>query len=61
MSMQPELSACYYIYDEDEKPEGWGGSDQGGWGEAMLQAIDYKTGKIKWSHKWEGSSAVPAS
>jgi alcohol dehydrogenase (cytochrome c) len=20
----------------------------------VLQAIDYKTGKIKWSHKWEG-------
>ena len=19
----------------------------------MLQAIDYKTGKVKWSHKWE--------
>jgi alcohol dehydrogenase (cytochrome c) len=22
----------------------------------MLQAIDYKTGKVKWSHKWEGGS-----
>ena len=21
----------------------------------MLQAIDYKTGKVKWSHKWEGN------
>jgi alcohol dehydrogenase (cytochrome c) len=21
----------------------------------MLQAVDYKTGKICWSHKWEGS------
>ena len=21
----------------------------------MLQAIDYKTGKIRWSHKWEGA------
>ena len=20
----------------------------------MLQAIDYKTGKVRWSHKWEG-------
>ena len=46
--------SIYYIFDEDEKPEGWGGNDQGGWGEAMLQAIDYKTGKIRWSHKWEG-------
>lgn len=45
--------SIYYIFDDDEKPEGWGGNDQGGWGESMLQAIDYKTGKIKWSHKWE--------
>lgn len=45
----------YYIYDESEKPEGWGGNDRGGWAEAMLEAIDYKTGKVRWSHKWEGT------
>ena len=22
--------------------------------ESMLQAIDYKTGKVRWTHKWEG-------
>ena len=22
----------------------------------MLQAIDYKTGKVRWSHKWEGGA-----
>lgn len=48
--------SIYYIFDVDDKPEGWGGNDQGGWSEAMLQAIDYKTGKIKWSHKWQGAS-----
>jgi alcohol dehydrogenase (cytochrome c) len=47
--------SVYYIYDESEKPEGWGGNDRGGWAESMLQAIDYKTGKIRWSHKWEGT------
>src|SRR3954453_11197778 len=46
--------SVYYIYDASEKPEGWGGNDRGGWGESMLQAIDYKTGKMRWSHKWEG-------
>jgi alcohol dehydrogenase (cytochrome c) len=45
--------SVYYIYDDDEKPEGWGGNDQGGWSESMLLAINYKTGKIRWSHKWE--------
>lgn len=47
--------SVYYIYDDDDKPEGWGGNDQGGWAESMLQAIDYKTGKIRWSHKWESA------
>ncbi len=45
----------YYIYDDEKKPEGWGGNDRGGWAESMVQAIDYRTGKIAWSHKWEGS------
>jgi alcohol dehydrogenase (cytochrome c) len=45
--------SIYYIFDDSNKPEGWGGNDQGGWAESMLQALDYKTGKIKWSHKWE--------
>ncbi|HEY1215115.1 MAG TPA: acido-empty-quinoprotein group A [Bryobacteraceae bacterium] len=44
----------YYIFDDTEKPEGWGGNDRGGSSKSMLQAIDYKTGKITWSHKWEG-------
>jgi len=47
--------SVWYLYDTDDKPEGWGGTDRGGWAEALLQAIDYKTGAIKWSHKWEGS------
>ena len=46
--------SVYYIYDPTENPQGWGGTDRGGWSEAMLQAIDYKTGKIRWTHKWEG-------
>jgi alcohol dehydrogenase (cytochrome c) len=46
--------SVYYLFDTDEKPEGWGGNDRGGWGEAMLEAIDYKTGNIRWSHKWQG-------
>ena len=45
----------YYIYDPGDKPEGWGGNDRGGWAESMLQALDYQTGKIRWSHKWETS------
>ena len=45
--------SVYYIYDPDDNPQGWGGTDRGGYSESMIQAIDYKTGKIKWTHKWE--------
>jgi alcohol dehydrogenase (cytochrome c) len=46
--------SIFYIYDPGENPQGWGGTDRGGWSESMLQAIDYKTGKVRWTHKWEG-------
>ena len=47
--------SVYYLYDDvDDKPEGWGGNDRSGLSEAMLQAIDYQTGKVRWSHKWPG-------
>jgi alcohol dehydrogenase (cytochrome c) len=36
------------------KPEdgtfGWAGADYGVWGSAVLEAIDYQDGKIKWQH-----------
>jgi len=46
--------SVWYLYDIDEKPEGWGGTDRGGWSESSLKAIDVKDGSIKWNHKWEG-------
>ena len=45
--------SVYYIYDTSDNPAGWGGSDRGGWSESMLQAIDYKTGTIRWTHPWD--------
>ncbi len=33
------------------KPEGWGGRDRNLWVNSVLQAIDYQTGKIRWSHE----------
>jgi acido-empty-quinoprotein group A len=41
------------------KPEGWGGRDRNLWGNSVLQAIDYQTGKIRWSHELgEGSDVA---
>jgi alcohol dehydrogenase (cytochrome c) len=48
--------SVYYIYDPDDNPQGWGGTDRGGYSESMTQAIDHKTGKVRWSHKWEGGN-----
>lgn len=30
---------------------GWAGADYGLWSKSVLEAIDYQTGKIKWSHE----------
>lgn len=30
---------------------GWAGADYGLWSKAVLEAIDYQTGKIRWSHE----------
>jgi alcohol dehydrogenase (cytochrome c) len=47
--------SVYYLYDTSDKPEGWAGNDRGGWSQSTLRAIDYKTGKVKWGHTWEGT------
>ena len=30
---------------------GWAGADYGIWGKGVIEAIDYQTGKIRWSHE----------
>jgi alcohol dehydrogenase (cytochrome c) len=30
---------------------GWAGADYGLWGNGVLEAIDYQTGKIRWKHE----------
>ncbi len=43
------------------KAEGWGGRDRNLYSDSTIQAIDYKTGKIRWSHEigpGEGSAGI---
>jgi alcohol dehydrogenase (cytochrome c) len=47
-----EAFAVYWLTDVDQKPEGWGGRNEQVWSQNLLQAIDYKTGKIAWSHRY---------
>lgn len=42
--------SVYYIYDPSDNPMGWGGTDRGGYSEqGTVTAIDYRTGKVRWS------------
>jgi len=47
--------SVWYIYDPSDNPQGWGGTDRGGYSESMIQALDYRTGQVRWSHRWEGN------
>jgi len=39
-----------YFSKPSDGAYGWSGADYGVWGRAMIKAIDYQTGKIRWSH-----------
>jgi PQQ-dependent dehydrogenase (methanol/ethanol family) len=49
--------SVYYIYDPSDNPAGWGGFDRGGYSQSMLIALDYKTGKPRWTHPWPAGTA----
>ena len=50
----------FYLYDTSDNPMGWGGTDRGGYADQPeLKAIDYKTGKIRWSiPRYGGNSGI---
>jgi alcohol dehydrogenase (cytochrome c) len=52
--------SVWYIYDASDNPMGWGGTDRGGYAEQpQLTAIDYKTGKVRWSiPRYGGNSGI---
>jgi alcohol dehydrogenase (cytochrome c) len=41
--------SIYFAKPEDGN-YGWAGADYGLWGKGVIEAIDYQTGKIRWSH-----------
>jgi alcohol dehydrogenase (cytochrome c) len=47
-----------YLTDTSAKPEGYGGSTRGLWSQHVLEALDSKTGEVKWSHPY--TTADPA-
>jgi alcohol dehydrogenase (cytochrome c) len=46
----------WYLTDTSDKPEGYGGYTQELWSQLVLKAIDYKTGKLRWSHSYDAEA-----
>jgi alcohol dehydrogenase (cytochrome c) len=44
-------SYAIYFAKPADGAYGWAGADYGVWGKAVLDAIDYQTGKIRWTHE----------
>jgi acido-empty-quinoprotein group A len=42
----------WYLTDTSSHPEGYGGYTQELWSQLALKAIDYRTGKVRWSHPY---------
>jgi alcohol dehydrogenase (cytochrome c) len=47
-----------YLTDTGEHPEGYGGSVRGTWSQHVLEALDYKTGDVKWSHAYTAGDGL---
>jgi acido-empty-quinoprotein group A len=41
-----------YLTDTSEHPEGYGGSNRDLWSQHVLEALDHKTGEVRWSHAY---------
>ena len=41
-----------YLTDTDEHPEGYGGSGRSLWSQHVLEALNWKTGEVVWSHPY---------
>jgi alcohol dehydrogenase (cytochrome c) len=57
VSAHPSYSV--YFAKPADGTYGWAGADYGVWGKGVIEAIDYQTGKIRWSH--EVGSGTPGA
>jgi alcohol dehydrogenase (cytochrome c) len=47
-----------YLTDTSAEPEGYGGSIRGLWSQHVLEALDRKTGEVKWSHAYTTADSM---
>ena len=46
-----------YLYDTSPKPQGYAGGGFSLWGQSVLEALDVRTGAIKWAHEYGQTTA----
>ena len=60
VSAQPSYSL--YFAKPADGTYGWAGADYGLWSKGVIEAIDYQTGKVRWTHElgkgWPGSGIL---
>ena len=42
--------SVFFLTDTGDKPEGYGGRDDKVWASEFIEAIDYRTAKVRWRH-----------
>ena len=56
-----EAMSVFYLTDTDPRPQGWGAAERRvGEPRELLKAIDYKTGKVRWSRSLAMNAGGPA-
>ncbi len=50
-----------YLYDTAPKPQGYAGGGYSLWGQSALEALDVRTGDIKWSHEYSDTAGQVGS
>jgi acido-empty-quinoprotein group A len=51
-----------YLYDRSPKPQGYAGGGYGLWSQPLLEALDVRTGEIRWEHEYSetgGGNGAP--
>jgi len=49
------------LYDTSPKPQGYAGGGFSLWGQSVLEAVDVRTGEIKWAHEYSPATAQVSS
>lgn len=42
--------SVFFLIDTNDEPEGHGGRDDKIWVAEFIEAVDYRTGKVRWKH-----------